>query len=123
MLETKIGDILESIHYKSYVVVIKTFEKEVFKKQKQVATLNTGKTYINTAEGLAAAGFRKWIPQSEQFVILIDKEMKHEFKVYRIKTVIEKEKRVILYNGTKLKFSEIEPFIRHYVANSPTKSA
>lgn len=35
----------------------------------------------------------------------------NEFKVFRVKTVIEKEKRLVLYNGTKLKFSEVEPFV------------
>lgn len=111
MLETKVGDILESIHYKSYVQVVETLEREVFKKMKQVAKLNTGREYINTAEGLSSAGFRKWIPQQEQFIILVDKELRNEFKVFRVKTVIEKEKRLVLYNGTKLKFSEVEPFV------------
>lgn len=88
--------------------------KNVFSRKKNIVKFSDGRTYVNCNEGLDAAGFSKWVPDAEKFVVINTNDT-NGYSVKRIKSVNIIKNEVTLYDNTSLKFSEISPFVGEFI--------
>ena len=105
----KIGTIVYDATIKENLIVIDCYEKVAFNCKKNIARLNSGRTFINTEDGIKALGLELWTPEVGDYVILRKTLTKDGFETKKVKFYNKDLKQVVFSDGTQfLEF--IEPF-------------